>query len=91
MGGSTVLPQEGRLLGDQTGGGTRRARTLAKVECRLRAEVWLHVETWELREELAQRAGELRKGDQLFIERDRELAEVRSQPAELQTVECRRP
>ena len=47
---------------------------------------------------------ELRKGDQLFIERDRELAEVRSQPAELQTLfdevivhsanalrECRRP
>ena len=29
---------------------------------------------------------ELRKGDQLFIGRDRELAEVRSQPAELQTL-----
>ena len=29
---------------------------------------------------------ELRKGDQLFIERDRELAEVRSQLAELQTL-----
>ena len=28
----------------------------------------------------------LRKGDQLFIERDREFAEVRSQPAELQTL-----
>ena len=41
--------------------------------------MWLHVETRELREEL-------RKGDQLFIERDRELAEVRSQPAELQTL-----
>ena len=36
--------------------------------------------------ELAQRAEELRKGDQLFIERDRELAEVRSQVAELQTL-----
>ena len=46
----------------------------------------LHVETRELREELAQRAEELRRGDQLFIERDRELAEVRSQPAELQTL-----
>ena len=42
------------------------------------------METRELREELPQRAEELRKGDQLFIERDRELAEVRSQPAELQ-------
>ena len=39
-----------------------------------------------MREELAQRAEELRKGDQLFIERDRELAEVRSQFAELQTL-----
>ena len=29
---------------------------------------------------------ELRKGDQLFIERDRELAEVRSHFAELQTL-----
>ena len=29
---------------------------------------------------------ELCKGDQLFIERDGELAEVRSQPAELQTL-----
>ena len=29
---------------------------------------------------------ELRKGDQLFIERDRELAEMSSQPAELQTI-----
>ena len=29
---------------------------------------------------------ELRKGDQLFIERDRELAEVSSQLAELQTL-----
>ena len=29
---------------------------------------------------------ELRRGDQLFIERDRKLAEVRSQPAELQTL-----
>ena len=29
---------------------------------------------------------ELRKRDQLFIERDRRLAEVRSQPAELQTL-----
>ena len=28
----------------------------------------------------------MRKGDQLFIERDRELAEVRSQPAELQSL-----
>ena len=36
------------------------------------ARVRLHVETQELR-----------KGDQLFIERDRELAEVRSQLAEL--------
>ena len=44
------------------------------------------METRELREELAQRAEELRKGDQLFIERDRELAEVRSQLAELQTL-----
>ena len=50
---------------------------------------------------------EVRIGDQLFIERDRKLAEVRSQPAELQTLfhdvshqlyteckalrECRRP
>ena len=32
------------------------------------------------------RQEELRKGDQLFIERDRELAKVRSQPAELQTL-----
>ena len=37
------------------------------------------METRELREEL-------RKGDQLFIERDRELAEVRSQFAELKTL-----
>ena len=51
-----------------------------------RAEVRLHVETRELREELAQQAEELRKGDQLFIERDRELAEVSSQLAELQTL-----
>ena len=29
---------------------------------------------------------ELRKGDQLFIERDRELAEMSSQLAELQTL-----
>ena len=48
--------------------------------------MWLHVETRELREELEQGAEELRKGDQLFIERDRELAEMRSQPAELQTL-----
>ena len=33
-----------------------------------------------------ERAEELRKGDQLFIERDKELTEVRSQPAELQTL-----
>ena len=37
------------------------------------------MESLELREEL-------RKGDQLFVERDRELAEVRSQFAELQTL-----
>ena len=44
------------------------------------------METRELREELAQRAEELRKGDQLFIERDRELAEMSSQFAELQNL-----
>ena len=37
------------------------------------------MESLELREEL-------RKGDQLFIERDRELAEMSSQFAELQTL-----
>ena len=37
-------------------------------------------------QELAQWAEELRKGDRLFIERDRELAEVSSQLAELQTL-----
>ena len=55
------------------------------VECRLRAEMRLHVET----QELGQLAEELRKGDQLFIvfiERDRELAEMSSQFAELQTL-----
>ena len=82
MGGSTVLPQEGRLLGGQTEEGTRRARTLANVERRHRAEVRLHVET----QELARRTEELRKGDQLFIERDKELAEMRPQPAELQAL-----
>ena len=75
MGGQTVQPQEGRLFGGQTGGATRRARTLANVERRLRAEVRLHVETQELH-----------KGDQLSIKRDRELAEVSSQLAELQTL-----
>ena len=38
-------PQEGKLFGGQTGGGTRRARTLANGERRLRAEVRLQVET----------------------------------------------
>ena len=65
----------GQTPWSQTGGGTRRARTLANVERRLRAEVRLHVETQELR-----------KGDQLFIQRDRELAEVSSQFAQLQTL-----
>ena len=41
--------------------------------------------TRELREELAQRE-ELRKGNQLPIERDRELAEMSSQFTELQTL-----
>ena len=43
-------------------------------------------ETRELREKLAQRAEELRRGDQLFIKRDRELAEMSSLFAELQTL-----
>ena len=67
MGGPTILPQEGRLLGGQTGGATRRTRGSCERSSRIGRE-------------------ELRKGDQLFIERDRELAEMSLQPAELQTL-----
>ena len=44
------------------------------------------METREFRESSRSGRVELRKGDQLFIERDRELAEVSSQLAELQTL-----
>ena len=67
------------------GGGTRRARTLANVEHRLRAELRLHVETEELREELAQRRS-FAKEISCSSSATGSLREMSSQLAELQTL-----
>ena len=76
--GQTPLRSDWRRHVQSTHPCKRRTLTSSRGE--------LYVETRELREELAQRAEELRKGDQLFIERDRELAEMSSQLAELQNL-----
>ena len=81
----------GRIDGPATGGQTPwRSDWRSTHACKRRTPTSsrgvLHVEKRELREELGQRAEELRKGEQLVIERDRELAEMSSQFAELQTL-----
>ena len=83
MGGQTVLPQEGRLLGGQIG----RRHAQSTHVCKRRTLTSSRGES--SCGDAGARAEDERscaKGDQLFIVGDRELAEVRSQFAELQTL-----